>query len=263
MGEQEFWLFASSSAARIAGPRSTETPLLTMLDLLFSNISYVGIIALLIAGAILPIPEEVVVVAAGWAASYDQLNPGFAFVSCLAGALVGDCLLYGLGYHFGHGILRETRFFGRFLRPERELRVERMIRAHGLKVLFGARFLIGLRSTAYLAAGVLRMPFLRFLLVDVVCATTVIGLVFTLAYAYASRVGSNLYYLADMVRDAEMALTVLILLAVAAIVGLYWRRHRRRVERIRQKQQRREIRRGELHGRDRELKPADQAKSGV
>lgn len=215
-----------------------------MLDLLFNNISYLGIVALLIAGAILPIPEELVVIAAGWAASYDQLNPWLAFLACLTGALIGDCLLYALGYHFGHGILRETRFFGRFLRPERELRVERMIRAHGLKVLFGARFLVGLRSTAYLAAGVLRMPFLPFLLVDVFCAATVIGIVFVLSYAYASRVGSNLLHLADMVRGAEIALTVVVVITVLTLVAYYWRRHQIRVARIKQKQLRRDVRRG-------------------
>lgn len=214
-----------------------------MLNFLFTNISYLGIVALLIAGAVLPIPEELVVIAAGWAASYDQLNPWLAFGSCLLGALIGDCLLYALGYHFGHGILRETRFFGRFLRPERELRVERMIRAHGLKVLFGARFLVGLRSTAYLAAGVLRMPFLRFLIVDIFCAATVIGLVFLLSYAYASRVGSNLRYLANMVRGAEIALTVIVVLSVAVAIIFYWRRHRQRVTRIRIRQQQREVRR--------------------
>jgi membrane protein DedA with SNARE-associated domain len=209
-----------------------------MLDVLFSNISYIGIIALLIAGAILPIPEELVVIAAGLAASYHQLNPYLAFAACLGGALAGDCILYTLGYHFGHGILRETRFFGGFLRPERELRVERMIRAHGLKVLFGARFLVGLRSTAYLAAGILRMPFRRFVAVDVACATSVIGLVFTLSYLYAWRLG-NLWGLFDMIRDAEVAFTVLIVLAVAAVILFYWRRHQRRLARIRQKQQRR------------------------
>lgn len=212
-----------------------------MLELLFSNISYVGIVALLVAGVILPIPEELVVIAAGLAASYEQLNPWLAFGCCLGGALAGDCLLYAMGYHFGHGILRETRFFGRFLRPERELRVERMIRAHGLKVLFGARFLVGLRSTAYLAAGILRMPFRRFVLVDIFCATTVIGVVFTLSYAYAWRLG-NLWGFFDMVRDAEVTVTVLIALAVVGIVLFYWRRHQQRVARIRLKQKKRAVR---------------------
>lgn len=208
-----------------------------MLDFLFNNLSYIGIIALLVAGVILPIPEELVVIAAGLAASYGQLNPWLAFAACLGGALAGDCLLYVLGYHFGHGVLRETRFVGRFLRPERELRMERMIRAHGLKVLFAARFMVGLRSTAYLAAGILRMPFRRFVVVDIVCATTVIGLVFSLSYVYAWRLGE--LGLLDMVRDAEVALTVLIVLLVAALVLFYWRRHQQRLTRIRLKQQRR------------------------
>jgi membrane protein YdbS with pleckstrin-like domain len=83
-------------------------------------------------------------------------------------------------------------------------------------------------------------------LVDIVCATTVIGIVFLLSYAYASRVGSNLWYLADMVRGAEIALTVVVVVTIVALVAIYWRRHKIRVARIKIKQQQREVRRREI-----------------
>lgn len=216
-----------------------------MLDLLFNNISYLGIILILVASVIIPIPEELVVIAAGLASYYETLNPALALASCLVGALIGDFLLYLIGYHFGHGILRETRFFGRFLRPDRELRVERMIRQHGLKVLFGARFLVGLRSTVYVAAGILRIPVRRFVIVDLFCASTVIGLVFTISYWYAWRLG-DLLSLFEMIRGAEVALTIVIVVAVLTAVLFYWRRHQRRVARIQMKQQMRAARQARL-----------------
>lgn len=204
-----------------------------MLELVLNNVSYFGIIAVLLAtGAGLPIPEELVVVAAAWA-SYEAgpLNPWLAFLSCLAGALAGDCLMYAVGYHFGHSILRENRWVGRWVHPEREARVERLIARHGLKVLFAARFVMGLRSTVYLAAGVLRIPFRRFVLVDVLCAATVIGVVFGASYAFAPRLES-LYQLWDLVRGTQVWVTGLVALSILAVAVYYWRRARLRKARI-------------------------------
>ncbi|MBX9789557.1 MAG: DedA family protein [Pirellulales bacterium] len=211
-----------------------------MLDLVLNNVSYFGIIAVLLAtGAGLPIPEELVVVAAAWA-SYEAgpLNPWLAFLSCLAGALAGDCLMYAVGYYFGHSILRENRWVGRWVHPEREARVERLIARHGLKVLFAARFVMGLRSTVYLAAGVLRIPFRRFVLVDVLCATTVIGVVFGASYAFAPRLES-LYQLWDLVRGTQVWVTGLVALSILAVVVYYWRRARLRKARIAMRRQER------------------------
>ncbi|MGD9645430.1 MAG: DedA family protein [Pirellulales bacterium] len=198
-----------------------------MLDLVLNNVSYVGIIAVLLAtGAGLPIPEELVVVAAAWASyAAGPLNPWLAFLSCVVGALAGDCLMYAVGYHFGHGILRENRWVGRWVHPEREARVERLIARHGLKVLLAARFVMGLRSTVYLAAGVLRIPFRRFIIVDVFCATAVISVVFGISYALAPRLGS-LYQIWELVRGTQVWATGLLACSILALVVYYWRRAR-------------------------------------
>ena len=204
-----------------------------MLDLVLNNVSYFGIIAVLLAtGAGLPIPEELVVVAAAWA-SYEAgpLNPWLAFLLCLAGVLASDCLMYAVGYHFGHSILRENRWVGRWVHPEREARVERLIARHGLKVLFAARFVMGLRSTVYLAAGVLRIPFRRFVVVDVLCAATVIGVVFGASYAFAPRLES-LYQVWDLVRGTQVWVTGLVALSILAVMVYYWRRARVRKARM-------------------------------
>jgi membrane protein DedA with SNARE-associated domain len=235
-----------------------------MLDLVLNNVSYLGIIAVLLAtGAGLPIPEELVVVAAAWA-SYEAgpLNPWLAFLSCLVGALAGDCLMYAVGYHFGHSILRENRWVGRWVHPEREARVERLIARHGLKVLFAARFLMGLRSTVYLAAGVLRIPFRRFVVVDVFCAATVIGVVFGASYAFAPRIES-LYQLWDLVRGTQVWVTGLLACSIFALVVFYWRRARLRKARFALRQLERASRQQSLASSDRtgseQIEPSETA----
>ena len=192
-----------------------------MLDLLLAHGSYVAIILFLIlTGAGVPVPEEVPIVAAGVLSAHGHLDPWLAVASCLLGALAGDCLMYYVGYRFGRGVLRGHHWWNRFVTPEREAKVEEMFRRHGLKFFFVARFLVGLRGPTYLTAGILRLSFRRFLLIDLVCATTVVGTFFSLSYLYGRQIIS-------WVRRAEFLLTVIVVAVVVAVAVYLWRRHRR------------------------------------
>jgi membrane protein DedA with SNARE-associated domain len=183
--------------------------------------SYVAIVVVLVlTGAGLPIPEEVPIVTAGILSAHGQLNPWLALVCCLIGALAGDGVMYWIGYHFGRNVLREHHWWTRFVKPSREAQIEQMIGRHGLKVLFLARFLVGLRSPVYLSAGILRVPFRRFLLIDLFCATTVIGTFFALSYRYGTVI-------VRWIRRIEISLSVVVVLVLIVVVVYFWRRHRR------------------------------------
>lgn len=186
--------------------------------------SYLGIIIVLVlTGSGLPIPEEVPIIAAGVASSVGTLEPWRAFAACLVGALLGDCVIYGIGYHFGHGLIKEHPRFAHLLHAEREAKIERMIRQHGLKVFFLARFMVGIRAPVYLTAGILRMSFRRFLLVDAFCATSVVGLFFWLSYAYGDSIRR-------WIVTSERIATVVAIAVVA--IGIYlWRKgHQKAVD---------------------------------
>lgn len=188
-------------------------------------LAYVGIVVfLMLTGAGLPVPEEVFIIAAGVASShYEELNPWLAMSACLFGALAGDCIMYWIGYHFGRNVLREHAWWARFVKPEREAQVERMINKHGLKVFFLARFLVGLRSPVYLSAGILRVPFRRFLMIDLFCASVVIGLFFSLSYRYGTAI-------TGWIRGAEVGLWVIVVLVLigVGVYYYYWRRRARK-----------------------------------
>lgn len=195
-----------------------------MFDFLFYRFTYIGIILILVfSGAGLPIPEEVPVVAAGVASSNGYLHPWLAFAACVLGALGGDIVLYAIGYHFGHSLVYRHPRFAHLLHADREAKIEQMIRKHEVKVLFLARFMVGVRAPVYLAAGILRIPFLRFLAIDAVCATIVVGLFFGLSYAYGDR-------LTRLIRQSEIGITVFVVLAAITIVCLLlWKQRRKRL----------------------------------
>jgi membrane protein DedA with SNARE-associated domain len=186
--------------------------------------SYFAIfIVLVLTGSGLPIPEEVPIIAAGIASANKNMDPWLAFACCLAGALVGDCVMYYLGYHFGRGVLKDHRWWARFLTPKREAQIEEKFRKHGLGVFFIARFLVGLRSPVYLTAGILRVSFRRFFLIDLICATAVVGTFFSLSYFYGEKITAQ-------VKKAEVGFTVAVVLSVLAIGIILWRRHVRKRE---------------------------------
>jgi membrane protein DedA with SNARE-associated domain len=197
-----------------------------MADLLLNHGSYLGIILFLVlTGCGLPIPEEVPVVTAGVLAAQGGLNPLGGFLACLIGALLGDSVIYAIGYHWGHSLLKVHPRFARFLHAEREAKFERMIQRHGIKVLFAARFMIGVRSPVYLSAGILRVPFRRFLLTDLFCATAVVGIFYWLTYAFGDHI-------ARWLRQAELGLTTLIVVAILAVAAFFYSRHRKRLTRL-------------------------------
>ena len=184
-----------------------------MLQYLISHMSYgVIVFVLVITGSGIPVPEEVVVILAAVASRAGQLEPWAAFAACVIGSMGGDCLMYFIGYRFGHSVLRDHPLISRHLTSEREERIERMIRQYGFRVYFLARFLVGIRSPVFLTAGILRVPFRRFLVVDLISATAVISLFFGLGYYFAENIMSWLKW----IRRAEVALSIAVVIGVGA-----------------------------------------------
>jgi membrane protein DedA with SNARE-associated domain len=198
-----------------------------MIEIIISHspyLTYAGIILfLMLTGAGLPIPEEVPIVFAGYMSSGSEpfLNFYAAFAACLTGALLGDLLIYSIGRYLGTGFLRRHPHLSHLLHEEREKQMEAWIHRHGLKVFFVARFMVGIRAPIYLAAGMLRVPFRRFLLVDAFAATIVVGLVFWLSYTFGPTIGG-------LVRQSQLAVTgVGVVVAAVLLVGYLLYRRRR------------------------------------
>jgi membrane protein DedA with SNARE-associated domain len=210
----------NSAARRRARP--------SMFDWLLQSGSYLGIfVFMVLTGCGLPLPEEVAIVYAGVRSAHGELVTAAAFVACLLGALIGDAAMYGIGRRFGHSLVRRHPRLAHLVHAEREEHFERAIVRHGFKVLLIARFMVGIRGPVYLAAGVVRMPFRRFVLWDLFCATLVVSAFFALSYylgAYLDRES-----IGRMVRDTEMLITAIVLVGAGVIAFFALRRHRRKL----------------------------------
>lgn len=189
-----------------------------MLTQLIGNFTYPGVfLVLLVSGLGVPIPEELPIAIAAMMARWEVMRWQGALLACMGGALAGDMLLYWFGRHFGRRILRWSTV-RRVLTPAREARIMEAYRRHGLKFLVAARLVMGIRSAAFLTAGLVRVPFLWFFLVDLVAVLVSVPLTFGVAYAVADSVAVAV----ARVRELQLwiAGAVLLIGAVSLIVLL-------------------------------------------
>ena len=194
-----------------------------MINDFIEQFTYLGIFAVLFLGGVgAPIPEELPILAAGALAHEGYMRWWVALPVCLAGVLSGDSVLYWVGYHWGERIL-DWSLVRRVLTPTREHVLIDAYRRHAAKTIFTARHLMGLRAAAFLSAGIARVPFWKFILVDTGAALLGVPTGFALAYFFTDQV----HEIVHDVRRVERWLTLLALVALAAWIGvLAWRKNR-------------------------------------
>lgn len=194
-----------------------------MLASIFQPTSYLGIFLFIAStGCGMPLPEEVAIVIAGVLSAQGTLHIWLAFAACLAGAIVGDSFMYAIGYRWGHRIFTSHPRFAKLLDAENAEHFQTAIDGHALKVMLLARFLVGIRAPVYVMTGVVRMPYRRFLLYDIISATLVVSVVFSLAYFFGSNVR-------EWVGHAEFYATLVVLAVLAIVCGVLYYRHRQMV----------------------------------
>ena len=202
-----------------------------MLAVMFHPSSYLGIIVFLVlTGCGMPIPEEVAFVVAGVLAAEGNLNPAMALAACLIGAILGDIVMYGIGYRWGHSLLKSHPRLAKLVHADYQPAIEEAVEKHAFKVLLVSRFLVGVRGPVYVSAGAIRMPFRRFLMIDLIGATIVVVTVFSLSFLFGDSV-------IDWIRNAELTATIAVVVGIAIVGFILYRRSRSKLAEIVLRQQ--------------------------
>ena len=188
-----------------------------MTEQFVAHLGYFGIALILILGGLgLPIPEEAPVILAGVLSRNGKMMPLLAFATCLIGVLIGDFVVYFMGYYHGEKVL-SLRLTRRLLTRGREAQIKGYFHRHGFKILILGRFAVGFRTAAYLTAGILKLPPLKLFLTDLVAATLSTSLMFGLAFVFAQRIQSG-------IREVQQWFTMA--LAVGLVAWLSYRFYR-------------------------------------
>ncbi|MEV6669287.1 DedA family protein [Streptomyces sp. NPDC051162] len=117
----------------------------------------------------IPLPGEIVLVSATlMAATQDHINPYILGVCAVAGAIVGDSIGYLIGRKGGQPLLDWLgRKFPKHFGPKHVATAERSFKKWGMWAVFVGRFIALLRIFAGPLAGVLKMPYWKFLIANV------------------------------------------------------------------------------------------------
>lgn len=189
--------------------------------------TYLGVfLTLFAAGLGVPIPEEIPVLASGVLAHEGVVRWWLTLPVCLLGVLAGDVALYWVGHHWGERVLG-WRWVRLVLTPERETALKAAYQRHGVKIVFTARHVMGLRAAAFLTAGIARVPFGRFLAADAAAAMVGVPVTFGLAFFFTDQLHR---IMADVHRLERWAL-ILGLVGVAAWLAARAYRRSRALER--------------------------------
>jgi len=176
---------------------------------------YVGLLLLLFLGEIgLPFPEDATLLLSGFLIAHGVTKLVPTLLVVYGGLLVTDFSLYLIGKKYGRRLF-EHKTFQKLLTPDRFKRIEEKFKQWGIWVILLGRHIFGLRAQIFLAAGVVRMSPLKFLLADGLSAMVTMILMMGIGY-----VGGNSVQVLqkDISRVEHFAFLAFVLLVVAWVI---------------------------------------------
>jgi membrane protein DedA with SNARE-associated domain len=156
-----------------------------------TNYGYIAIFGLLALGIVgFPVPDEIVMIAAGYMCFLKAINIVVAFLVGFAGSLTGMIISYFIGLRLGQPLIEK---FGKWigLTPKRFNRVKGWYARFGMWTVMIGYFIPGIRHVTSYAAGINAMPFRKYIVIAVVSAITWTALFITIGY-YTGHVHHHL-----------------------------------------------------------------------
>ncbi len=190
-----------------------------------SNYGYLAVfLILLLCGAGLPLPEDIVLVSAGIVSALGKSDVHIMVIVSYLGILVGDLLMYSIGRRWGP-LLMEKAFFKKVLHEQRLQQVDNLFIKYGNMLIFVARFLPGLRAPIYIITGMMRrVSALMFVLMDSLAALLSVPVFVYLGFYGAE----NREWLMETIEDFKY-LTIALFVLLAIFYGIrFYRAYKRR-----------------------------------
>lgn len=174
--------------------------------------------ALLLENAGIPVPGETILLLASFMA-YSQHDLQLSWIIAVAtiAATLGDNLGFALGYYGGRPLL--TRYQSLFRLKQTMLdRGEQLFARYGAATIFFARFVFGMRIIAGPMAGVLRMPWKKFLVFNFLGAALWVSVISTAGYLF----GRHFDRLENAIKRIDLVVAIVVVIAIL----VWWRRRR-------------------------------------
>jgi membrane protein DedA with SNARE-associated domain len=133
----------------------------------------------------------------------------------LVSVVLGDSVLYVIGWRFGTRLLR-YHWMARFFPEAKRQRIERNFHRYGINILLFGRLLPTIRGPLFFTAGTMRLPLWRFVLADGIGAVIGNTLLFFLGYFFGDAFRDMLQRIENDVSAYRPILILVSLIAVSA-----------------------------------------------
>jgi membrane protein DedA with SNARE-associated domain len=215
-----------------------------------TKFTYIALIAvLMIAGAGVPIPEDIPLIFSGYLCNKqespikdltvmidtnrdgvkDTASPRhipdlrIMMLAGMVGVLAGDSIVFNIGRHGIESNNLVARHLRKVMHSKRREKVERHFAKHGNLTVFVGRFMPGFRSIVFAFAGLSKMSYVRFLLIDGIAAAVSVPLFIFIGWYFAPHI-NEVWKWADRVKHWALPIG---LFALALALTIYFARRRR------------------------------------
>jgi len=174
---------------------------------------------LLAENAGVPLPGETMLLLASFLAysEHDLRLPWIILVATFA-ATLGDNLGFALGYYGGRPLLMRYQTLFK-IQDKTLVRGEDVFAHYGAVTILFARFVFGMRVIAGPLAGVLRMPWRKFMVFNFLGAALWVTVISIAGYLF----GQHWERLSQGVKQFDISIAILVILAA---IFLWWRSRR-------------------------------------
>lgn len=179
---------------------------------------YIFIFSLLFLGAFGPtLPEEIVLILAGYFIIKFNLNPFEIFLISLLGIVISDNIIYFLGAKIGNPILN-LKLAKKIFSPSRQRWVRRLFFRYKFRLFFLGRYLYGLRPAILLFAGLTKVKWALFFFYNTTSAflNTIIWI--SLGYFLSSHIEA----LIKFVKKTEIYVFLILIILILYFILEYW-----------------------------------------
>ncbi|HWE24787.1 MAG TPA: VTT domain-containing protein [Myxococcales bacterium] len=160
---------------------------------------------------IVPLPEELALLGAGYLAREGAATLPGAYLCALGAVLLGDTTTFALGRGVLPKFLR-TRIGKKVVKPPMRKWAETLVQRHELRAILLGRFLVALRGPVYLAIGAAKLPAWKFAAVNSAVAVVEVAIMVGLGYAFGAS-----HALAHELRWLEIAIGVALVVVLVVI----------------------------------------------
>lgn len=174
-----------------------------------SELSYFGVFGLsLIASVFVPVPEEIFLLALGYLTAAGFFHPVLITLIVIVGFAISDSGLYFLAQRQNKWLIRSRNKIMKRL----GIKDGKLMKRHANKVIFFSRFLVQFRFLGPVLAGSYKIPYKRFLTVNLIALSVYVPLIILLGDYFQSRI--------ERVLDGIGVARNLVFVGIAVVVAI-------------------------------------------